>query len=465
MVKVGRSEAGSRMAASHTGAVTGADEVASAVLDELGIIRVDDCNELYEAAMLLRSARRPRGRAMTATSLSGGNLVMIADLGGARGMTFPPFAESTRTALSDLLPGFVAAGNPTDLTAASIGRDDVFASVCRALHDDPAIDVVMPVITFAPAVDIRSLMALDRTAEKPLTILWTGRCSDDPSLTPAALIAAGHIVFRDVLPAIKAIDVAVRWQEGLARRARPAPVRPTGTDPGALAALSGAGGALDEYQSRRLVAAYGLPVTTEHLVSTVDEAVAAAARIAAPVALKLVSPDIVHKTEAGVLRLGLTTAESIRLAWDEIIAAAQRYRPDARISGMLVQEMVSGGEELLLGVSQDPVFGPVITVGLGGIYVEVLRDVAIALPPLSPERALDALRSLRCYPLLTGARGRPVLDLDAAVEAMVRLSWLAADAGDRLAELDLNPIRVLPRGQGVRVIDALVVAAPAPRAS
>ena len=465
MVKVGRSEAGSRMAASHTGAVTGADEVASAVLDELGIIRVDDCNELYEAAMLLRSPRRPRGRAMTATSLSGGNLVMIADLGGARGMTFPSFSEPTRTTLAELLPGFVAAGNPTDLTAASVGRDDVFASVCRTLHDDPAIDVVMPVITFAPAADIRSLMAFDQQADKPLTILWTGRCSDDPSLTPASLIAAGHIVFRDVLPAIKAIDVAVRWQEGLERRARPPAVRPAGTDPARLAGWPDAGGTLDEHRSKQLVAAYGLRITAEQLVATVEEALVAAARIAAPVALKLVSADIPHKTEAGVLRLGLDTPEAIRTAWDAILESARRHRPDARISGMLVQEMVVGGEELLLGVSRDPVFGPVITVGLGGIFVEVLRDVAIALPPLSHERALELLQGLRCYPLLAGARGRPMLDVDAAADAIVRLSWLAVDAGERLTELDLNPIRVLPKGRGIRVVDALAITASAPGAA
>lgn len=458
MVKVGRSEAGSRMAASHTGAVTGADDVVSAALDELGIIRVDDCNELYEAAMVLRSPRRPRGRAMTATSLSGGNLVMIADLGGARGMSFPPLAAPTTEALGELLPGFVAAGNPTDLTAASVGRDDVFASVCRVLHDDPAIDIVMPVITFAPAADIRSLMSLDRDSTKPFAILWTGRCIDELDLTPARLIEQGHIVFRDVLPAIKALDAAVRWEDGRARRAMGPVIRPPGLVPASdlFKSLQGQG-TLDEHRSKQLVAAYGLRLPGEHLVKTVDEALAAAREIGAPVAMKLASPDIAHKTEAGVIRLGLTDDAAIRDAWEQIMAAAHRYRADARISGMLVQEMVSEGEELLLGMTRDPVFGPVITVGLGGIYVEVLRDVALALAPVSTGRALQLLKSLRSYPLLAGARGRPVLDVEAAAEAVARLSWLAVDAGDALVELDINPLRVLPQGQGVRVIDALAV--------
>jgi acetyltransferase len=242
-------------------------------------------------------------------------------------------------------------------------------------------------------------------------------------------------------------------------------VRPAGTDPARLAGWPDAGGTLDEHRSKQLVAAYGLRITAEQLVATVEEALVAAARIAAPVALKLVSADIPHKTEAGVLRLGLDTPEAIRTAWDAILESARRHRPDARISGMLVQEMVAGGEELLLGVSRDPVFGPVITVGLGGIFVEVLRDVAIALPPLSHERALELLQGLRCYPLLAGARGRPMLDVDAAADAIVRLSWLAVDAGERLTELDLNPIRVLPKGQGIRVVDALVITASAPGAA
>jgi acetyltransferase len=459
MVKVGRSEAGSRMAASHTGAVTGADEVVSAVLDELGIIRVDDCNELYEAAMVLRSPRRPRGRAMTATSLSGGNLVMIADLGGARGMGFPAFAPQTDQALAELLPGFVAASNPTDLTAAAIGRDDVFASVCRILHDDPAVDIVMPVITFAPAVDIRSLMALDKAADKPFAILWTGRCSDDAELTPARLIAQDHIVFRDVLPAIKALDAAVRWQEGLGRRAEPPAARPEGLMSAALAPLLAGVGAMDEVQSKQLVAAYGLTLPVERCVTQIDEAIEAARAIAGPVALKVVSPDIAHKTEAGVIRLGLIGEPAIRAAWEEIISAARRYRPDARITGVVVQEMVTEGEELLLGVSHDPVFGPVITVGLGGIFVEIMRDVALARAPVSNSHAMRMLQSLRSYPVLNGARGRPVLDVEAAADAIVRLSWLAVDAGERLSELDINPLKVLPRGRGARVIDALAIRA------
>lgn len=464
MVKVGRSEAGRRMAASHTGAVTGADQVVNAALDELGIIRVDDCNELYEAAMVLRSPRRPKGRALSATSLSGGNLAMIADLGGVRGMSFPDLSAQTKAALAELLPGFVAAANPTDLTAASVARDNVFADVCEALHDDPAVEVVMPVITFAPAADIRALMVLDERSEKLFTILWSGGCLDDPSLTPARLIAQGHVVFRDVLPAIKALDVAARWHEGLLRRAEPAPCRPVGLEPpeAILGSLTGAS-VFDEYRSKRIVATYGLPLAQEYLVASASEAVAAAQAVGRPVALKLVSPDIVHKTEAGVIRLGLSGEVAIRQAWEEIMAAAQRFRPDARISGMLVQEMVVGGEELLIGASRDPVFGTVITVGLGGIHVEVLRDVVLALAPVSVDRASWMLRSLRSFPLLAGARGRPVLDIEAAAEAISRLSWLAVDAGTALAELDINPLCVLPRGEGVRVVDALVVPADSER--
>ena len=188
-----------------------------------------------------------------------------------------------------------------------------------------------------------------------------------------------------------------------------------------------------------------------------DEAVRVAAQVGGPVALKIVSPDVPHKTEAGAIRLDVQGDAAVRRAHGEVVAAARAYRPDARLTGVLVQEMVSGGEELLLGILADPVFGPTVTVGLGGIHVEIFKDVALALAPIGPTMARAMIDSLRSRALLDGVRGRPPLDVDALVDCLVRLSWLAADTRGLLAELDVNPLRVLPRGQGARVVDALVV--------
>jgi acetate---CoA ligase (ADP-forming) len=458
MIKVGRTEAGSRAAASHTGAVTGADEVFDAALRQMGIIRVDDTSELYEAAMLLRSGRRPAGRRASATSISGGNLVMVAELGATAGVEFPAYSELTQARLSELLPGFSAAANPTDLTSVAIGRKDAFASVCRVMAQDPAIDAVIPVLTMSPAEEIRSVADFAAAAEKTVAILWTGGCFDDASLTPETLVAEGRAVYRDATPCLKALRASMRYGEFRSRLARPAPSRPSGIDVAAAKKIiSGQSGTLSEHRSKELLACYGLPVTKEFLAKTPEEAASQAREIGRPVALKIQSADIPHKTEAKAIRLGLSGDEQVQRAYQEVIQAAKAYKPGARIEGVLVQEMVTDGHEVLVGVSRDPTFGPVLTVGLGGIYVEVLKDVAFRLPPIDAEEALAMLRELRTYPLLAGARGRSPADVKALADCMERISWLAVDLADVVAELDINPLRVLPEGQGVRVVDALVV--------
>lgn len=452
MIKVGRTEAGSRAAASHTGAVTGADEVSEAALRQLGIVRVEDCSELYEVAMLLRRGRRPKGRTAAALSVSGGNLVMVADLGAARGVEFPAYAEATQEKLKAYLPGFVGASNPTDLTSAAIGRTDTFGAVVKILGEDPGVGTLVPVLTSAVAAEIRSIAKAAADTDKPVAILFTGRCIDDPALTPEVLVAEGHAVYRDALPCMNAVSAAIRHGEFRERLARPAPRRPAGMDAAAAMKLLRTG-TMTEAASKALLACYGLPVTKEFLARSRAEA----AKATGTVALKISSPDIPHKTEAKAIRLDLSGPEAIGRGYDEVIAAAKAYKPDARIEGVLVQEMVSGGEEVLLGVSQDPAFGLVLTVALGGIFVEVFKDVSLRLPPVSHEEARDMVEELRSAAVFRGVRGRPPLDVEALADCIVRLSWLAVDLGVRIAELDINPLRVLPAGQGARVVDALVV--------
>jgi acetyltransferase len=458
MVKVGRSEAGSRAAASHTGSLTGSDAVCDAALNQLGIIRVDDCNELYETAMLLRRGHRPSGRRAAAVSISGGNLVMLADLGGRLGIEWPAYAEATQATLRARLPGFSTAANPTDLTAASIGSKDTFATVSRIIAEDPAVDVLIPVLTFSPAAEIRSVAEVSSGCDKPVALLWTGKASDDPTLTPASLVAEGHAVYRDALPCLKAVRAAIGYAAFRTRRGRAAVPRPAGIDAAAARRLVEAGsGPLGERQSKEILACYGLTLTREALAQDRDSAVSAAVEIGWPVALKVQSPDLPHKTEAGAIRLGLLDAEAVRRGYDQILAAALAYQPDARVEGVLVQEMVTEGQEMLVGVSRDPTFGPVLAVGLGGIYVEILKDVAFRLPPIGPQDALEMLHELRGYPLLAGVRGQAAGDLDALADCIARVSWLAVDLADLVGELDINPVRVLPQGRGVRVVDALVV--------
>ena len=459
MVKAGRSAIGSRVAASHTGAVTGEDAVWEAALAQFGVIRVDDSRDLYETAMLLRRGWRPEGRRAAATSISGGNLVQVADLGAVAGIEWPGYSAHTQARLGELLPAFGFASNPTDLTAgAAMGAAETFATAARIILDDPAVDVMIPVLTFARAAEIRAIADLSSSSKKPVAILWTGRSSDDPQLTPSSLVAAGHAVYQDAGPCLRAVRAAMWYAEFRKRHAAPSSTRPAGIDTAAARALlSQNHGPLSEHTSKALLRCYGLPAMREFLATTEQQAVVHARTIGGPVALKVQSPDLLHKTEAGALRLNVVGDDEVLRAYKDVVAASRAWRSDARIEGVLVQEMIIDAHEMLIGISHEPSLGPIVTFGLGGIHVEVLNDVAIRLPPFDQNVALDGLNGLRSAAILKGVRGRPASDINALVDALVRVSWLAVDLQDLVAELDINPLCVMPEGRGIRMVDSLVI--------
>jgi acetate---CoA ligase (ADP-forming) len=274
------------------------------------------------------------------------------------------------------------------------------------------------------------------------------------------LIAAGVPVYRDALPCLRAIRAAAdfglrvaQYRAGADRAQRPA-------DLAAQAArdkLSAQSGPLTEREAKRVLAEYGFRVTRESLARTADEAVTLAREIAGQVALKIDSPDIPHKTDAGAIKLGLHGDDAVRQGYGEVMAAAVRHAPNARINGVLVQEMVPLGVEMMLGVIRDPVFGPVIAVGLGGIHVEVLRDVSYRIAPVTLEDAHAMVGELRGRKLLNGVRGMPPRDIVSLCDLIVRLSWIAHDFRSEIAEVDINPLVVMAGGDGCRVVDALIV--------
>lgn len=458
VLKLGLTDAGKRAAASHTGAITGSDDIFNAVCSQCGVIRVYDCNELYEQAIVLRNKRLPKGRRAASMSLSGGNVVQVADVGTYLGLSWESYTPATDARLAELIPGYGKVGNPTDMTSLATGQPEIFRKALEIITEDENVDVMIPVFTFTNRADLEHAAALSRTGAKPLVMLLTGGCNDDEALTVDALVAAGAAAYRNTVDALKAIRAAIGYREFLAaQRARAALTRPAGVDLAAVERRLSAPSSevLGEHETKALLAAYGLPVPAEHLAASADEAVANARIIGGTVGLKIASPDIAHKTEAGAMRLGLASEGEIRAAYDEVVAAAVRYRPDARIAGVLVQEMVPSGLEMMLGVVSDPVFGPVVAVGFGGIYVEILRDVAYRVPPVNAEIAHAMLRELRGYRLLAGVRGGPPADIDALIDCIVRCSWFAHDHGSRISELDMNPLMVTERG--ACVVDALLV--------
>lgn len=466
ILKFGRTAAGSRAAASHTGAVTGSDVVHEAAFRQHGIIRVEDCNELYETAMLLRTRRWPRGTRAAATTVSGGNSVLLVDLGASLGMSWPEYTAATQARLAEVLPKLGTTSNPTDVTNMAIGKPDIFRRCIETIAADERVDVVIPVFTMAVASDVQQAAQVAKTAAKPVAILWAGGCSNDPAFTPQTLIAQGVPVYRNTLACLKAVRAAMRYGEFLAahkRKGKQPLARPAGIDAeSARTTLRAAGGALTERVSKEVIAAYGLPVTREALARDAQEAACIAREIGGAVALKIESADIPHKTEAGGVRLNLANPLEVKAAYEKIIEDAGKYQPDARIAGVLVQEMAPGGLEFMLGLAVDPVFGPVVVAGLGGIYVEVLRDLAYRVAPIDQDEARAMLRELRSYRLLEGVRGAARRDIDALCDLIARLSWLGHDFRDEIAELDINPLVLLENG--ARVVDALIVAAPsAPR--
>jgi len=458
VLKFGRTEIGSRAAASHTGAMTGSDEVFDAAFRQFGAIRVDDCKDLYETAIALRGRRLPKGRRVASISVSGGNMVQIADIGCDLGFTWKEYSARTQERLATLIPSYGKVSNPTDMTSLATGKPGLFRSALEIITQDDNVDIMVPGFTFARRADLDCAIELCRTSDKSVIVLMTGCCVDDAGMTVERMVADGIPAYRDTLVCLDAVRAAVGYREFLGnfRRQRDL-VRPPGVDVQAARALLERAGqaSLTERESKQVLAAYGLPVSREMLAGTADEAVAHARVLGGTVALKIESPDIAHKTEAGAVRLHVSGDAHVRAAFGEVIRAARNYRPDARLEGVLVQGMVERGIEMMLGVARDSLFGPVVAAGFGGIHVEVLRDVGYRIAPIDEREARAMLRGLRAYKLLEGVRGQPPRDIDALVDCIVRLSWLAHDLRDRIAEIDVNPLIALERG--AVAVDALIV--------
>lgn len=456
LIKIGRSDLGARAAGSHTAALTGVDAVYDAAFAQYGVIRVQDYDDLLQVSNLLARCPRPPRRGVAVVSHSGGISSLTADMFGQAGLDLPPLSEQARDGINGILKGFGWAANPSDVTG--FANSDDFPAIMSFMADDENVGTLVVASAGADAQAAQVIAQRD-ASDKPAAFLWTGTRAAASGLP--LLRQAGIPVFYvpDKLAAgVRYLNDYHDWREQ--RLARGFADTPALTDAQSRAAAKLAGsGALSEYDSKALLAAFGIPVTQDEPAGDADAAVAAANRIGYPAAMKVDSADILHKTEADAIRLNLGDAAAVRAAFDEITANARRYAPEARIDGVTVQEMVSGGVETIVGISHDAQLGPVLLFGIGGVMVEVYNDVALRLCPITRDDALDLIGEVKGARLLQGFRGAPAGDADALADVLVRVSQMAAQLEGSLAELDINPLIVLPAGRGVKAADALAVRA------
>jgi acetyltransferase len=471
VLKTGRSELGQRAALAHTGSLTGPDDLYAALFRQLGIARVHDLDELIETAELLGSAHTlpPTGPAIV--SISGGSCGVAADLADILGLPLPPIAPATAERLRAVLPPFATANNPLDLTGAIGDNPAILTRSLAALADDPNVGMIALALNTPIGADepnralyrsmSQALAASAAASSKQHLIFSLSSGQYDPEVVRIAR-EAGVPLLMGLRETLAAIAHARRC--ALVGAQPPAPEELAGPEHAEAARLlhGAAPGNLGERMSKQVLAAAGLAVPREICVATPAEAAQAADRIGYPVVLKIDSPTIPHKTEAGCVRVGLGDALEVERACQEILDNARRYRPDAEIGGVLVQEQVRGGLETLIGVTNHPGLGPAIVFGLGGVLVEALQDWAMRAAPLSPADAAAMIAETRAARLLGGWRGSPPLDTAALEQALVSVSQLAWQLREQIAEIDINPLIVLPRGQGVAILDALIVRAGRP---
>ncbi|MFJ4962864.1 acetate--CoA ligase family protein [Streptomyces sp. NPDC088729] len=459
-VKVGRTEAGARTAASHTGKLTGADQVVDAAMRQFGVIRVDGLDELQDTAALLARARPPRADGVAVYSISGGTGAHFADLATAAGLTLPALSDEKQRELHGWIPGYLNVANPIDNGGHPVG-DWRGRKIIDAILADPSVGVLVCPITgpFPPMSDrlAQDLVDAAETTDKQICVVWGSPVGTEDAYRRTLLGSSRVATFRTFGNCVTAVRSYLDHHRFAAAYRSPFEAAPRTPSPSyrKAQALMRPGHQLSEHAAKQLLRAYGIRVPREQLVTSAAAAVRAAGPVGYPVVMKASGPHLAHKTELGLVKVGLTSASQVRDAYRELTDIARYESID--LDGVLVCQMVERGVEMMVGVTHDALFGPTVTVGLGGVLVEVLHDAAVRVPPFGEEHVRDMLGELRGRALLEGVRGGSPVDVDALVEVVLRVQRMALELGEDLAELDINPLVVLGRGQGAVALDALAV--------
>ena len=447
-LKAGRSALGARAAASHTASLAGDAAVADAVLRAHGVVVVTEPERLMDDAYALSGGVFPAARTLGIVTISGGAGIVAADEAERIGLPMPSMPETAQARLREVLP-YASPANPLDCTAQALNDPTLLHTFTKAALEDGGYGAVLCFLTYvggSPALIDRVIEAL-----APLRAAHPDRILAVCALGAPEVLARygehGILVFDDPCRAVRALDAVLRVA---AARGSVPPAVPD-APPVALPGRSP-----DEAAAKALLAEAGIAAAPERVARDAEAAVRAAEALGYPVVMKVLSPDILHKSDIGGVRLNLRDARAVRDAYAAIAAAAARHAPEAEVTGTLVAKQLSGGVECFMGVNRDPTFGPVAAFGLGGVFVEILDDVALRPCPFDEAAARETILSVRAAAVLRGARGGPPVDLDALARMLSRLSVFAAGAGERLRSVDLNPVLAMPEGGGAFALDAVI---------
>jgi acetate---CoA ligase (ADP-forming) len=456
LIKIGRSALGEQAARSHTASLSGIDARYEAAFAQYGIIRVQNYDELLEVSQLLAHTPKPSQPGIAVVSHSGGISSLTADMCGHAGLHLPPLSEGALTGINGILKGFGWAANPADITG--YANSESFPQIMECMINEPEVGTLVVASSGADS-QAEQVISLRDHGDKGVVFLWTGSRSTTAGLNK---LKAGRIpIFYSPDTLASGLRRLLHYHDWRQARLQSGfgtvPAMTTAQQQTVTRLRHPGRTALSESESTQVIAAWGIPVARECRVDSAEAAVAAAQTLGYPVGLKVDSAAILHKTEAGVIRLGLQEAHGVRTAFAEVMANARRFAPAAPMPGVLVQEMVSNGVEVIVGVSYDAQLGPILLFGTGGVFVEVYNDVALRHCPITKAEAVAMVSEVRGARLLQGFRGRPAADVEALLDTLVKVSQLAVHLDGTLAELDINPLMVLPAGQGVKAVDALVV--------
>ncbi len=452
LTKVGRTKAGAKAIASHTGSLAGEDAVFDGVIRQRGIIRARSDEQLLDFVDIFSQCGLPGGKGIGFITRSGGAGALMADRAEEIGLDVATLSAETTDALRKVVPAFGSTSNPVDITAQGLVNPALMRDSLKILLSDPKVDIAVLWLSFTDKyaeVTAQSFIEAKAQTSKPFIVCWMGM----PDIAAKLMREGGVPFLRSAEAAVDAAAALVRYAEARRNWLSDATARAALQLP--KPALPAAAGAVSSMEGQALLQSFGVPTAAAKLAKTADEAVAAANALGYPVVLKIESPDILHKTEAKGVALNLGDEAAVRSAYAALIANAKQYKADARIAGVLVQAMAKGDVELVIGLKRDATFGPVVMVGLGGVLIEVFKDVVFRAAPVTEAEALRMLDELKCKVILDGVRGKPPVNKKTLAQMISAVSRFGAAAGPRLAELDLNPVLAGP--QGVTAVDWLMV--------